>query len=221
MRKALITGGSRGIGKAICSRFKQEGYQVFAPSRKEMDLNHPESVEEYIRKYRDVHFDVIVNNAGINEINDITDITDDELGSMLNINLASPIRLLRGFVGSMKAQGYGRIVNIGSIWAVVSKQGRCVYSATKNGMHGVTNTLAVELAPYNILVNTVCPGFTLTELTYKNNTHEQINEICRDIPLGRMAQPQEIAEVVYFLCSEKNTYLTGQKITVDGGFAER
>lgn len=221
MRKALITGGSRGIGKAICSRFEQEGYQVFAPSRKEMDLNQPESVEEYIRKYRDVQFDAIVNNAGINEINEITDITDDELGSMLNINLASPIRLLRGFVGNMKAQGYGRIVNIGSIWAVVSKQGRYVYSATKNGIHGVTNTLAVELAPYNILVNTVCPGFTLTELTYKNNTHEQIDEICRDIPLGRMAQPQEIAEVVYFLCSEKNTYLTGQKITVDGGFAER
>ena len=84
--------------------------------------------------------------------------------------------------------------------------GRCVYSATKNGVHGVTNTLAVELAPYNILVNTVCPGFTLTELTYKNNTLEQIESINKDIPMGRMAEPREMAEVVYFLCSDKNTY---------------
>ena len=112
-------------------------------------------------------------------------------------------------------------MNIGSIWATVSKSGRCVYSATKNGIHGVTNTLAVELAPYNILVNTVCPGFTLTELTYKNNTEEQIAEISKDIPIGRMAEPKEMAEVVYFLGSENNTYLTGQKITVDGGFAEK
>ncbi len=221
MRKALITGGSRGIGKAICDKFNQEGYQVFSPSRVEMDLNNPESVEKYIKKYENIYFDVVVNNAGINEIHDITDITDDELVSMINVNLASPIRLLRGFTGNMKEQKYGRIVNIGSIWATVSKQGRCVYSATKNGIHGVTNTLAVELAPYNILVNTVCPGFTLTELTYKNNTREQINELCKDIPLGRMAQPEEMAEVVYFLCSEKNTYLTGQKITVDGGFTTK
>lgn len=221
MKKALITGGSRGIGKAICDKFEQEGYQIFNPSRTELDLNNPVSVEKYIVKYRDMHFDVIVNNAGINEIHNITDITDDELDSMINVNLTSPIRLLRGFVGNMKEQNYGRIVNIGSIWATVSKQGRCVYSATKNGIHGVTNTLAVELAPYNILVNTVCPGFTLTELTYKNNTKDQITEICKDIPLGRMAQPHEMAEVVYFLCSDKNTYLTGQKITVDGGFTEK
>ena len=104
---------------------------------------------------------------------------------------------------------------------MVSKGGRCVYSATKNGIHGVTNTLAVELAPDNILVNTVCPGFTLTELTRKNNTPEEIAEISKDIPMGRMAEPEEMAEVVYFLCSEQNTYLTGQKITVDGGFSER
>ena len=94
-------------------------------------------------------------------------------------------------------------------------------SATKNGIHGVTNTLAVELAKYNILVNTVCPGFTLTELTKKNNTAEEIKKISDEIPMGRMAEPKEIAQVVYFLCSDDNTYLTGQKITVDGGYAER
>ena len=140
---------------------------------------------------------------------------------MTALNLIAPIKLIRGFAGKMKENRYGRIVNIGSIWAVVSKPGRCVYSATKNGIHGVTNTMAVELAPYNILVNTVCPGFTMTEMTKKNNTPEQIEELSREIPMQRLAEPEEMAEVIYFLCSEQNTYLTGQKITVDGGFSEK
>ena len=93
-----------------------------------------------------------------------------------------------------------------------------MYSAAKNGIHGVTNALALELAPYNVLVNTICPGFTLTELTKKNNTEEQILQISSIIPLGRMAQPEEIAEFIYFLGSDKNTYITGQKIMIDGGY---
>ena len=193
MRKVLITGASRGIGKAIAEKFKEEGYILVCPTRQEMDLSDPRSVEVYIANHKDEYFDVIVNNAGVNEINEITQIKDDELTQMMQINLISPIRLLRGFVGKMKEKRYGRI----------------------------TNTLAVELAPYNILVNTVCPGFTLTELTYKNNTLEQIESINKDIPMGRMAEPREMAEVVYFLCSDKNTYLTGQKITIDGGYSEK
>lgn len=220
-RKALITGASRGIGKAIAEKFREHGYEVVTPTRQEMDLTDGASVDAYISQHKDEYFDVIVNNAGINDIHEIGDITDDEIENMIAVNLIAPIRLLRGFTGTMKKNHYGRIVNIGSIWAVVSKGGRCVYSATKNGIHGVTNTLAVELAPDNILVNTVCPGFTLTELTRKNNTPEEIAEISKDIPMGRMAEPEEMAEVVYFLCSEQNTYLTGQKITVDGGFSER
>jgi 3-oxoacyl-[acyl-carrier protein] reductase len=219
--KALITGASKGIGKSIAKKFKESGYEIYTPTRQELDLSISESVEQYVLKNQHITFDVIVNNAGINEINLIDSISDEELQLMMNINLMSPIRLLRGFIGNMKKQQYGRIVNIGSIWAVVSKSGRCVYSATKNGIHGVTNTLAVELAEHNILVNTVCPGFTLTELTKKNNLPEEISLISQDIPMKRMAEPDEIAEVVYFLCSQKNTYLTGQKIVVDGGFTEK
>ena len=218
MKRVLITGGSRGIGKATVQKFQDNEYDVYAPSRQELDLGSPESVFKFVEGHRNEVFDVVVNNAGINEVNEIENITDDEITQMMNINLITPIQLLRGFVGNMKEQRYGRIVNVASIWAVVSKGGRCVYSATKNGIHGVTNTLAVELAPYNILVNTVCPGFTLTELTRKNNTPDEIKKIGKDIPMGRMAEPEEIAEIIYFLCSEKNTYLTGQKITVDGGF---
>lgn len=221
MHKVLITGGSRGIGKAIAEKFTREGYEVITPTRQEMNLLDAESIEKYVQAHKDDGIDIIVNNAGINDVNEIQNITDDEIERMMATNLVAPIKIIRGLVGGMKQKKYGRIVNIGSIWAVVSKGGRCIYSATKNGVHGVTNTLAVELAKDNILVNTVCPGFTLTELTAKNNTPEQIAAISEDIPMGRMAQPEEMAEVVYFLCSENNTYLTGQKITVDGGFSEK
>lgn len=222
MRRVLVTGGSRGIGKAIVEKFKKEGYEVITPSRQELDLANPASVEKYVMLQKEqAPFDVIINNAGCNDIHLVEDITDEELSEMMNVNLIAPIRLIRGLVVPMKERRYGRIVNIASIWAVVSKAGRCVYSATKNGIHGVTNTLAVELAQYNILVNTVCPGFTLTELTRKNNTEEEIAQISADIPMGRMAQPEEIAQVVYFLASDDNTYLTGQKIAVDGGFTEK
>lgn len=221
MKRVFITGGRRGIGKAVVNRFEKAGYEVTAPVREELDLNSPESIRKYLAEHADETYDVIINNAGCNDIHEIEQVTDDEIETMINVNLVAPMKLIRGMVGTMKAQHYGRIVNIGSIWASVSKAGRCVYSATKNGIHGITNTLAVELAEYNILVNTVCPGFTMTELTKKNNTPEQIRQISEDIPMGRMAEPEEIAEVIYFLASERNTYLTGQKILVDGGFAEK
>ncbi len=218
MKRALVTGGSKGIGKAICQKLETMGYEVVAPSHQELDLASSESVESYLNRNSESEFDIIVNNAGINEINLIENITNEEIERTVLINEVSPLKILRAFVPAMKRKQYGRIVNIGSIWGVVSKPGRVVYSMTKNGVHGITNTLAVELAEYNILVNTVCPGFTLTELTRKNNTPSQIEEISRQIPMKRMAEPEEIAEVVCFLVSDKNTYLTGQKITVDGGF---
>lgn len=117
----------------------------------------------------------------------------------------------------MKRNRFGRIVNIGSIWGGIGKPGRSVYSATKHGIHGITSTLAVELAPYNILVNTVAPGQTLTELTLRNNSHEEIRQMEKDIPLGRLAQPEEVARLVLFVGNEENTYITGQQIFIDGG----
>lgn len=220
-RIALVTGGSRGIGKAIAEQLMNEGYKVYTPTRLEMDLSSPNSVEKYCESIRNVTFDVIINNAGINDIHDIDQITDEELDQMMEVNLKSPMRILRALVPNMKEKQYGRIVNIGSIWSVVSKRGRTVYSVTKHGIHGLTKTLAVELAEHNILINTVCPGFTLTELTKKNNTQAQIDEISKEIPLARMAEPEEIASAVCYLVSEKNTYLTGQLITVDGGYTSK
>lgn len=221
IKNILITGGSRGIGKEIVRVFEENGYKIYAPRRDELDLKDNNSVERFINKHKDIYFSVIINNAGINIVNKIEDIQENDLDETMMINLIAPIKLIKGFIGKMKENNYGRIVNIGSIWAVISKEGRAAYSATKNGIHGVTNAVALEGGMHNILVNTVCPGFTLTELTRQNNTQEEIDKLCREIPLKRMAEPKEIAKFVYYLGSDENTYITGQKITIDGGFTAR
>ena len=219
--KALVTGGSRGIGQAIVLLLEQNGYEVCAPTHTALDLDDDKSIVDFISSRRDNGFDVIINNAGCNDINLIEEITDEEIRHMIAVNLVAPLMLIRGLVAHMKRQKYGRIVNIGSVWGVVGKPGRIIYSATKHGIHGITQTLAVELAPYNIMVNTVCPGYTLTDLTKKNNSRQQIEVISEQIPLGRMAEPHEIAEVAAFLASKKNSYITGQQIVVDGGYVAR
>lgn len=218
MRTVFITGASRGIGLEIKKKFEENEYKTVCPTRDILDLSSQNSVKDFCALHKNEVFDVIINCAGINDINEIENLTDEEMNRMIQVDLFAPVMLLRAFVPAMKAQKYGRIVNIGSIWAQVSKPGRGMYSAAKNGIHGITNALALEVAESNVLVNTVCPGFTLTELTRKNNTPEQIKQISSEIPLKRMAEPYEIAEVVFFLASEKNTYLTGQKIIVDGGY---
>ena len=220
-RIALVTGGSKGIGKAVCEKLEALGYVVAAPAHCELDLSSSESVKAFLELHKNDVYDVIINNAGINDINDIEMVTDEEIERAMQINLVSPLKILRKFVPAMKEKRYGRIVNIGSIWGIVSKRGRVVYSMTKHGIHGITKTLAVELAEYNILVNTICPGYTLTELTYKNNSEEQIRNIEKDIPIQRMARPDEIADAIIYFAQYRNTYITGQLIAVDGGFTSK
>lgn len=218
MKKVLLTGGSKGIGKAIYNLLNNEGYDVFAPTRKDLDLSSNKSIDKFLQKYSNCTFDIIINNAGVNYINLIDDLSIIELNDTININLITPIKLIKAFIGDMKSNKYGRIVNISSIWSVVSKAGRLSYSASKNGLNGVTKSLATELAEFNILINSVSPGFTKTELTNQNNTLSEIEEIEKMIPLRRMANPLEIAKLVHFLVSNDNTYITGQNIIIDGGY---
>ena len=221
MKNALVTGASRGIGYETAKLLREQGFKVFTPTHSEMDLSDINSIECFCDKHNEITFDVLINNAGINDIHNIDEITEDELLNMINVNLLAPIRLIRRVSVNMKKQKYGRIVNVGSIWGLAGKPGRTVYSATKHGIHGVTQTLAVELAPYNILINTVCPGFTLTELTYKNNSPEQIATISSFIPVGRMAEPVEQAKFICYLAGDDNTYITGQQIAIDGGYTAK
>lgn len=218
MRTALITGGSRGIGQAIAEKFREIGVRVVAPSRNEMDLSSDDSLMASLSAILREPVDILVNNAGLNFPASCEDIKDANWDAMVQVNLNAPRRLIQAVVPSMKRAGWGRIVNISSVFSIVSRTGRSVYSMTKAGMNAITRTLAVELAGDGILVNSVCPGYVETEMTHANNSPSDIEKIVAAIPSGRLAQPAEIASVVAFLCSESNTYLTGQAIIVDGGF---
>jgi len=214
---ALVTGASRGIGAAIAEKFIQEGLRVLTPSRAELYLKSVTSIESFLKNLGQP-VDVLVNNAGINILSDITEVANGDIQDTLQVNLVAPMQLIKGVATQMMERRFGRIVNISSIWSVVSKKRRLTYAASKAGLNGLTRTLAVELAPYNILVNAVAPGYVNTELTRQNNSEQEISAICDTIPLQRLAEPKEIAEIVFFLCSDRNTYITGQLITVDGGF---
>ena len=217
MRTALITGASRGIGAAIAARLLEEEIHVLAPSSKELDLSSTGSIDRYLSALADP-IDILVNNAGINRLGSIDEISSDDFEEVIQVNLFGHFRLTQGLVKNMKARRYGRIVNISSIWTFVSRERRVSYSAAKAGLNGLTRAMALELAPYNILVNALAPGYVNTDLTKKNNTSAELDAIAQQIPLGRLADPYEIAECVAFLCSPKNSYITGQVIVIDGGY---
>jgi len=216
-RVALVTGASRGIGAAIAGAFEVAGAKVLTPSRAEMDMADPASIERYIGSVEGA-IDVLVNNAGINILAGLDEIDSGMLNETLQVNLVAPIMLTKLVAEKMKANRYGRIVNISSIWSVVAKERRLAYAASKTAMSGVTRTLALELGRYGVLVNAIAPGYVNTELTSQNNSPEQIRSISDNIPLGRLAEPAEIAEMAAFLCSGKNSYMTGQVLVVDGGY---
>lgn len=123
-----------------------------------------------------------------------------------------------GSYNNMKKQKSGRIVNIASIWSVITKPGRSLYCGAKAGLAGFSRAMATDLARHGILVNAVSPGFTMTDLTRSTLSPREIAHLAKQVPMGRMAQPSEIAELVFFLGSPKNTYITGQNILIDGGF---
>lgn len=217
MHKALITGASRGIGKAIKNLFETKGINVIAPTRAQMDLSSNKSIEEYLKAITDI--DILINCAGINDLASIDEMTEEKLQEMIQVNLLSQTMLIKYLSKDMKKNGYGRIVNFASIWCDYSKERRIMYSIAKSGVKGLTTASAVELSKYNILVNAVAPGFVKTEMTTQNNTPEQIKILADALPIKRLAEPKEIAEFVYFLASENNSFITGQTIFIDGGFS--
>jgi NAD(P)-dependent dehydrogenase (short-subunit alcohol dehydrogenase family) len=217
-RTALVTGGSRGIGYAVVERFRELGARVLAPTRAELDLADGAAVEAYAAALSEP-VDVLVNNAGINPLAGIDELTDDALVETLAVNLTAPLRLCRALAPGMAARGYGRIVNVSSVWTVVGKARRVPYTVSKSGLNGLTTALAVELAPCGVLVNAVAPGIVATELTSRNNTPAQIAALVEQIPLGRLAEAEELAELIVFLSSARNSYLTGQVLVCDGGLS--
>tara|TARA_X000000950_G_scaffold275786_1_gene362680 strand:+ start:298 stop:1011 length:714 start_codon:yes stop_codon:yes gene_type:complete len=226
----LVTGASRGIGKAIASNLIDKGARVIGTATDistlaekdslkwlEVDFSNRESMDSFINAVGKFdRIDACINNAGINIIKPVNYISADDYEELMAINLKAPYFICKLLAGKLPEGG--KIVNIASIWSKVSKAQRTLYTSAKSGVAGLTRALAVELGPKNILVNTVSPGFVLTDLTKESLSEAELTQLSEQIPLRRMADPAEIAEVVAFLVSRNNTYLTGQNIVVDGAF---
>lgn len=208
--KVLITGSSRGIGKEISKYFHERNHILYCPTRNELDLSKDVKLKE-------VDFDIIINNAGINPISKFED-SYKNLDVVLNTNFVSAYQIINQCLPHMIKNKYGRIINIGSIWIDIAKEGRFCYSVSKNSLHCLSKFITVEYSKYNILSNTVSPGFIDTELTRKNNTNEEIEILKNKIPCNRLGLPQEIAKLVYQLSIE-NSYISGQNIIIDGGYS--
>ena len=217
-RTVLITGGARGIGAAIAATLSARGCQVIAPPRSALDLSSPTSVEAYVAAHRELAIDILINNAGINVLRSIGEIDDASWQSMLQTNLSAALRLTQAFAPGMQDRGWGRILNVSTIFSLVTKERRAAYSMTKAALNALTRSAAVEFGPSGVLVNALAPGYVDTALTRQNNSPEAIAAITATIPLRRLAQAEELARAAAFLVSDDNTYITGQTLVVDGGF---
>ncbi len=173
-------------------------------------------LEEITANYPEIS--VCINNAGINIVSDIREVKPGDLRKILEVNLTAPAIITSYLAKGMTQRKYGRIVNISSIFGVGSRAGRSSYSASKSGLIGQTRACALDLAKDNILVNALCPGFVLTDLTRRVLGPEGMEEAAQQIPVGRLAETRDIVPSVLFLASSLNTYITGQVLIVDGGY---
>tara|TARA_B100000686_G_C16795864_1_gene982276 strand:+ start:2396 stop:3139 length:744 start_codon:yes stop_codon:yes gene_type:complete len=234
----IVTGGTRGIGASIAELFLSLNAEVIATGTnkvhiqrlnqnsprkkikyKHLDFLDDESITVFIDEMKtNKKIKILINNAGVNKIDSIGDISVMDWDMINNINIRGPFILTNAISKIMITNGYGRIINIASIFGTVSKSKRAVYSSSKWGLIGLTKAVALDLADKNILVNAISPGFLDTELTREILSKTDIQDIIEMIPQKRLALPAEIAKTVAFLASEHNSYITGQNIVIDGGF---
>lgn len=239
-KNILITGSSRGIGRACARFFARSGYHVFincchsANHLKTLenqiqadggsctpligDVSRPEQVREmfHIIESRCPGLDVLINNAGISYFGLLTDMTDADWDKLIQTNLSSAFYCCRAAVPYMVSQKQGRIINISSMWGTAGASCEAAYSASKAGLHGLTKALAKELAPSGIQVNAIACGAIDTEMNSRLSPEERA-ALEEEIPLGRFGTPEETASLALML-AESPEYLTGQIIGLDGGF---
>ena len=233
----LITGANRGIGHNILKKIATYGYTVIGTSRSKdgadmitealkdsngkgivMDVTNQESINTSVSKIKEDYGIIygLVNNAGITNDNLLMRMSDEQWNTVIETNLTSLYRVTKSVVKDMMKARTGRIVNIGSIVGIMGNAGQSNYSATKSGLLGFTKSLAREVSSRNINVNAISPGFIDTDMT-RALSEEQIEALTKNIPLGRIASPDEVSSVVAFLLSDDSSYITGENINVNGG----
>ena len=229
-RLAVVTGGTRGIGRSVAERLRQAGLAVVVTGTRADGIPPPgcdyravsfeddRAREAFAEEVGELGPLVLVNNAGITNPQAFSEIETAEFLRVHRINLVAPMRLCRSVLPGMRAASWGRIVNISSIWGVVGRAVRATYSSTKGGMNMMTASLAAEIAPDGILANCVAPGFIETDLMFAATTETEREELAQSVPMGRLGTPDEIGAFVAWLCSDENTYISGQTLVIDGGF---
>jgi 3-oxoacyl-[acyl-carrier protein] reductase len=233
---ALVTGASRGIGRAIAERLAQDGFFVVGTATSDngadsisaylgengkglkLDVANPESIAEVVKMVSDEYGvpTVLVNNAGITRDNLLMRMKDEEWDDIINTNLTSVFRMSKAVLRGMMKAKTGRIINISSVVGATGNAGQANYAAAKAGMIGFAKSMAKEVGSRNITINTVAPGFIDTDMT-KELGEDIKNSLLASIPLARLGEAKEIAHAVSFLASEGAAYITGETIHVNGG----
>lgn len=237
---AMITGGSRGIGKEVALKFAQNGYDIvvnYVSDRTDVnaleeefrekkvhclivkaDVSQEKEVENMVQQAieRFTQIDVLVNNAGITKDNLLMRMTEEDFDKVLEINLKGTFLVTKAVTKYMMKKREGSVINLASVVGITGNAGQCNYAASKAGIIGFTKSLAKELASRKVRANVVAPGFIETDMT--EGLGENIKEkILEQIPLKRMGTAKEVADLIYFLGSKESSYITGQVIAIDGG----
>lgn len=238
-KTAIVTGGNSGLGYATAKKFCDNGYKTYVIGRSKektltacqemgtqaipvlFDLNDLDKIPEMIAKIADAEggIDVLVNNAGINMKKDFTEVTDEDFSKIIHTNVLSVFAISREVVKVMKSNAGGNIVNISSMAAQYGIPKVIAYSASKTAIEGMTRAMAVDLAQHGIRVNCVAPGFIKTPMTAKalDSDAERKNKVFSRTPMGKMGEPEDIADAVYYFASNQAKFVTGVVMPVDGG----
>lgn len=233
---ALVTGASRGIGRAIAEILVERGATVIGTATSEggadaiseylgdhgkgfaLNVTSPESIETALKKIKEQYgdIDILVNNAGITRDNLLMRMKDDEWQEIMDTNLTSVFRLSKAVLRAMMKKRHGRIISIGSVVGTMGNAGQTNYAAAKAGLLGFTKSMAREVASRGITVNAVAPGFIETDMTKALNADQRAATLA-NVPAGRLGDPREIAAAVAFLASDEAAYITGETLHVNGG----
>ena len=233
MKTALVTGATRGIGKAIAEKLKADNYKVLGTATSDsgvdtlnsngieghlLDLNSKDSIENFWSKLESDNktISVLVNNAGITRDNIILRMSDEEWSDIMNVHLYGTFQLSKRALKMMLKNKWGRIINISSASASIGNRGQSNYAAAKAGVEAFTKSLAKEVGKRDITINAVAPGFISTDMT-ENNKGVNADYLAKEIPLGRFGKPEEVASLISFMCSDGASYITGQTIHINGG----